>query len=234
MAYVGYAYLIKNTCVMANKPAVIAEVRPVTRKEEISGVIMVPPHSAPDDNDILGHIIFAIKHEGINLQVLAQALPLIPEQEIREAFDRSPNGKYLRIACFLWEAFTGKQIQRKLSKLGQAFTPLFDPEKYYTGPGKRDSRWRVIFNGIGSLDYCVTVRRTQKLVDLLSKDLLRKASEFTEQLPKDILNRTLSWAYLSETKDSFAIEKEAVTRFGTSTGFALPLNYSTKYRQLVS
>ena len=58
--------------------------------------------------------------------------------------------------------------------------------------------------------YCATVRRTPLLEAQLAKDLLRKAAKFTESLPRDILNRTLFWAYLSETQDSFAIEKEAV------------------------
>ncbi|WP_200861817.1 Fic family protein [Marinobacter sp. C1S70] len=54
-----------------------------------------------------------------------------------------------------------------------------------------------------------TVRRTGELQALLDEDLLQKATEFTESLPKDILNRTLAWAYLHETRDSYAIENEA-------------------------
>ena len=208
MEYTGYAYLVKHTPVQAPMPATVAEIRSVTRKEQVPGHIMVPARAAPDNRDVISHILFALKHEGINLQILSQALPMVGEPEIRAHFDESPNSRYLRIACYLWEHFTGSTINRAQQRLGQAYIRLFDPDQYHTGPEYRDQRWRVILNGIGSLDYCPVVRRTEKLQSLLQRNLLGKASKFTEQLPRDILNRTLSWAYLSETYDSFAIEKD--------------------------
>ena len=208
MQYAGYAYLVKHTSVKAPMPATLAEVRSVTRIERVAGRILVPAKTAPDTDDVLGHILFAIKHETINLQILSQALPLVPEREIRVHFDHTPNSRYLRIACYFWEYFTGSTIQRRHDRLGQGFTRLFDPRHYFTGPEYRDRRWRVIFNGIGTLNYCATVRRTPRLESLLERDLLGKAREFTEQLPQDLLNRTLTWAYLSETHDTFAIEND--------------------------
>ncbi len=38
---------------------------------------------------------------------------------------------------------------------------------------------------------------------------MQTAREFTESLPADILNRTLAWAYLDETRNSYAIENES-------------------------
>ena len=209
MQYAGYAHLINQDSISAIAPAISAEVRSVTRKETIGQTIAVPAKLAPAPDDRLGHVLFAIKHEGINLQVLAQALPAIPEPEIRQAFDASPNSQYLRKACFLWEHFTGETIQRATESIQQAYVPLFNPKAYITGQGQKNPRWRVIFNGLGTLDYCITVRRTRELQALLDEHLLQKATEFTESLPKDILNRTLAWAYLHETRDSYAIENEA-------------------------
>lgn len=209
MQYAGYAHLIDHYGITAIEPAVSVEVRSVTRKETIGQTIAIPARLAPAADDRLGHILFAIKHEGINLQVLAQALPAIPEPEIRHAFDASPNSQYLRKACFLWEHFTDQTIHRSKESIKQAYVPLFSPKHYITSHGERNARWRVTFNGLGSLDYCVTVRRTEALQALLDEGLLRKADEFTESLPKDILNRTLAWAYLHETRDSYAIENEA-------------------------
>jgi len=210
MTVVGYARLAQLPEVKAKPPEIVAEVRPVRRLDTAAGILMVPSRMAPDKEDVFGHIMFALKYEGINLQILSQALPLIPEIKMREEFDNSPNSQYLRRACYLWEHFTGSIIQRAQQKLFQNYTKLFDPKFHFTGPSRRDERWRVDFNGIGTLDYCATVRRTTFLEEKLSKNLLQKAADFTDSLPRDILNRTLSWAYLSETKDSFAIEKEAV------------------------
>jgi hypothetical protein len=209
MQQVGYTYLINHLGITATDPLVSVEVRSVTRKEVFGHRIAVPARLAPEPSDLLGHLLFAIKHEGINLQVLAQALPEISEQEIRKAFDASPTSQYLRKACFLWEYFTGKEIQRATRSIKQTYIPLFNPEQYITAQGVKNSRWRVTFNGLGTLDYCITVQRTENLQALLDKNPLQKAVEFTESLPKDLLNRTLAWAYLHETRDSYAIEKES-------------------------
>lgn len=210
MTVVGYAWLARHPSIRAKQPPIVAEVRPVSRLDKEPGVLMVPPRMAPAKEDVYGHIMFALKHEGIDLQILSQALPLISEPFLRSKFDSSPNSQYLRRACFLWEHFTGETIHRQQKSLAQNYTKLFDPSLYYTGPEKRDERWRVAFNGIGSMGYCATVRRTQVLEEQLGKALLHKAASLTESLPGDTLNRTLSWAYLNEIKDSFAIEQEAV------------------------
>ena len=209
MQYVGYAHIIHQAGIAAISPTVVVEVRSVTRKEVIGNTIAVPAKLAPEKNDLLGHVLFALKHEGVNLQILAPVLSEIPEPQLRNAFDASPNSRFLRIACFLWEHFTGQVIQRGTGDIKQAYVPLFDPGQYVTGKGVKHSRWRVTFNGLGTLNYCVTVRRTEAVETLLGKNLLQAAAAFTESLPKDILNRTLAWAYLHETKDSYAIENES-------------------------
>lgn len=206
--YVGYAYLTDLDSIKALEPEITSKVMSVNGKQLIGNIIAIPSTLKPNDN-VLSHILFALKHERINLQVLAQALPLVEEREIRDTFDSSPTGKYIRVACFLWEHFTKHKIQRSRELRGGNYHPLFDPGNYVTTKGYRDKRWRIIFNGLGSLDYCITVKRTERLNQALSKNVLLNTKEFTGSLDPELLSRALSWAYLSETRDSFAIEKEA-------------------------
>ncbi|MCV6589672.1 MAG: Fic family protein [Marinobacterium sp.] len=205
--HVGYAYLSELNGVKAITPDVRSRVMPVSRKERIGDVLAIPRSLQPEAN-ILSHVLYALKHEGINLQILAQVLPLIDETAMREEFESSPTGKYLRAACFLWEHFTEQTINRTTNLQQGNYHPLFNPDQYITTKGYRDKRWRIIFNGLGSLDYCITVKRTEHLQEGLSKDILARTQAFTDSLSPEMLNRTLSWAYLSETRDSFAIEKE--------------------------
>jgi len=183
-------------------------VRSVTRIETIGSFTAVPASVAPAGDSLLDHVLFALKHEGINLSILAQILPQITEEELRAAVDASPTSQFLRKVGYLWENFTGQAVQRAQANLRSNYVPLFDPKKYITTTGTRNARWRVLFNGIGSLGYCVTVRRTPELSVLLDKDLLQQARDFTETLPADILNRALAWAYLDETRNTYAIENE--------------------------
>ena len=74
----GYSLLIQQLGLSAVPLRLPAIVQPVTRIECIGHTLAVPPAIAPAPDDLLGHVLFALKHEGINLAVLAQALPRIP------------------------------------------------------------------------------------------------------------------------------------------------------------
>src|SRR5207245_3844116 len=86
---------------------------------------------------------------------------------------------------------------------------LFDPERYVTGPDNRNSRWRLNFNGLGSPMYCVTVERSPAVEAGIRSDILGRTKAFIDSLGKEMMDRALSWAYLHETEDSYAIEREA-------------------------
>lgn len=208
MISAGYAWLQESLGLSAFPLSRPAKVQPVTRIERIGTALAVPPHIAPAPDDLLGHVLFALKHEGINLTILAQALPQVPAQALERELERAPNGIYIRKACFLREAFTGGELYQH-SPVRGAFIPLFDPDLYVTMPGERNSRWRVEFNGIGSLAYCATVELTPEIVKLLEHDVLARAQEFIQSLPSGMMDRAINWAYLHETQDSFAIEKES-------------------------
>lgn len=210
MRAAGYSLLLDRLQIGAvplNRPAIV---QPVTRVEEIGRTLAVPQRMAPPEDDLLGNVLFALKHEGINLSILAQVLPLIPAEHFSQALRASPNGAYIRKACYLREAFTGEDIEQPLPVRG-AFIQLFDPAQYITRPGDRNSKWRLEFNGLGDLTYCATVERTPEVVALLEHDILGKAKDFIDSLPPLMMDRAINWAYLHETQDSFAIEKEAPT-----------------------
>lgn len=208
MHLVGYAWLREAMQLSAFPLHLPAIVQPVTRLKKIGQTLAVPSAIAPAADDLLGHVLFALKHEGVNLAILAQALPKIPVAALENALQEAPNGIYIRKACYLREAFTGEEVPQHAPVRG-AFVPLFDPKRYVTCPGTRNSRWRVEFNGLGDVGYCATVERTARLIELQEHDILGRAKAFMESLPPVMMDRAINWAYLHETKDSFAIEREA-------------------------
>lgn len=184
--------------------------KPVTRIIAEDSFLAVPRHAAPQSEDPLQHVLFALKHEGTNLQLLAEAMPRISPASLQKELRAVPTGAYLRTACFLWEYFTGKELQDLPAAAGVPAL-VFDPQRYITGPVRRVSRWRVHFNGIGTMQYCATVERTAQLAQAIESDVLGRAKAFIESLGPQTMDRALSWAYLHETEDSYAIEREAPT-----------------------
>lgn len=207
MPAVGYAYLRDALKLKAFAPKRVAMIKPVTRVTLIGDCLAVPAAVAPAHGSTLEHILFALKHEGINLCILAQALESVGASDLLSELGRSPNGVYIRKASFLWESFTGKQLDYSVPVRGSVVA-LFDPKRYVTGPAIRNSRWRVDFNGLGSLHYCATVERTVRLQELIDLDIVGRARVFMATLPPEMMDRAINWAYLHETRDSFAIEKE--------------------------
>lgn len=207
MTALGYEYLRQTLGLTAFAPARPALLKPVTRIEPVDGYLAIPRHAAPDSDDPVAHLLFALKHEGTNLQILSQALPRIDPAALLDALRQSPTGAYIRTACYLWEKFSEQQLT-DLPTITGPTAEVFDSTRYVTGPARRDPRWRVAFNGLGSLRYCATVERTAFLEQAMASDLLGRTKAFIDALGKGVMDRALSWAYLHETEDSFAIERE--------------------------
>lgn len=206
MKLVGYAYLREQLGLGVCESALPAVVQPVTRIMPLGDALAVPPERAPED-DLLAHALFALKHEGVDLAVLTETLPHLSAASLVEALRASPNGIYLRKLGYLYEAFV-EALPYEPDIRGRAVL-LFDPDRYVTGPAVRNSRWRVDFNGLGTLKYCAVVRRTPDIQALLDDDIMAQARGFLAELPAGMLDRAIQWAYLSETQSSFAIERES-------------------------
>ena len=160
---VGYEFLRGSLSLSAFAPEVTARAGGVTRKNTFGdSILAVPGHVAPVSDDPLAHLLFALKHEQLNLQIALLALQKIPAEAVALAFVAKPTGWYARQACYLWELANGTTLTG-LPAAGGPYGVLFSPDKFLTAASTRSSRWRVDFNGIGSPQYCVTVRRTPAL-----------------------------------------------------------------------
>ncbi|MBZ0090884.1 MAG: Fic family protein [Sulfuricellaceae bacterium] len=207
MAALGYEFLRQSLALSAFIPDRPALLKPVTRIEQTDTFLAIPKHVAPATDDPIVHVLFALKHEGTNLQILAEALPKINPASLIAELRRAPTGNYTRTACYLWEQFTGKQLT-DLPEIAGPTVEVFDSARYITGAARRNMRWRVAFNGLGSIHYCPTVKRTPVLQGAIKSDVLGRANAFIGGLGKGMMDRALAWAYLHETESSFAIEHE--------------------------
>ncbi len=167
------------------------------------------PHKLAPEPTLLHHALFALKHEGVRLDLLAGALRHLNAVELAAWIRATPNSVYGRKLGHLWERWHGQPLPG-LTEVGVSarYAPLFNPELYFVGPAQRDARWRIEFNGLGELDFCPAVRKTPALMARVQKDNLGQAKAFAQEVGPALLERAMTWAYLSETEGSFAIEGE--------------------------
>jgi hypothetical protein len=204
---IGYEFLASKLNSGAFEVARPAKVGPVTRVTEQASVLLVPSAVAPPGEDPLQHLFFALKHEGMNMQAAILALKKIPGPAVAEAFRAAPSSRYARLAGYLWEIANGRVLEDLPAATG-AYEKLFDDALYLTDRPRRDTRWRVDFNGIGTPQYCMTVRRSPAIEQLLAADILGQVADFVACVDPGVLDRAVQWAYLSETDSSYAIERE--------------------------
>lgn len=203
---IGYEFLaevLQTGAFPVERPARIGPVTRITRQDS---ALLVPAAVAPG-HDPLQHLLFALKHEGMNLQASISALKSIPESAVAAVFQSAPSSRYARLACYLWEIANGRKLVG-LPPASGAYEKLFDEKAYLTDRSQRDTRWRIDFNGIGSPQYCITVRRTSVLQQWLDQNILGQVADFIASVDTEVLDRAVRWAYLSETDSSYAIERQ--------------------------
>lgn len=210
MKKVGYAFLKEHLNLSAFEPELSAEWRTAVNSIVQKGdTLFIPKNVAPSSNTPLDHVIFALKHEGINLQILAEVMPQIDARSIHQRVSATPGGEYVRKAAHLWEKFNKQELEGISSNAN--YVNLFDEKRYVTGAKTRDSKWRVVFNGIGSIDYCPTVERTVAINAAIKNNILDRTKQFIDEIGAVNADRALAWAYLSETESSCAIEGESAS-----------------------
>jgi hypothetical protein len=160
-----------------------------------------------DPGDALGnHLTFALKFEGLNLQILSLLFQAIDQTEL-EAFIRvTPGGKYARKIWFLYEFLTGKELDLEPTKATN-YVDLLETTKYYTAKPIPEKRHKVNNNLLGDKRFCPTIRKTDTLKNYINLRLNERSMDVIGKYPKDVLQRAFSYLYTKETKSSFEIER---------------------------
>lgn len=160
---------------------------------------------------MVGQLEFALKHEGLNLEILAAFFRRVDleafESELVAAIRAQPLGQYLRRLWFLYEWLTERVLPVPDLTRGN-YVPLLDPRDYYTGPPRRIRRQRVDENLLGDRSFSPMVRRTETLAEFEERDVRARVESIVRRYDVSDIKRAVSYLYTKETRSSFAIEGE--------------------------
>lgn len=208
----GYSHLIDRYKLAARPLPVVAQADSRvkgrdTRRQGNQDLLVFETKYQPEDN-LVGHLQFALRYEGINLEVLGLLFEKAGAAEIDAWLDASPQSAYARRAGFLFEWLTGRQLEPSVTSKAR-FVPVLDiAQQFGVTDGERNTRFRVINNLPGTRDFCPLVRRTPYLAEMVARNLRERTRETLAHYDQDLLRRAAAFLYLKETQSSFAVERE--------------------------
>lgn len=164
-----------------------------------------PTSYAPTD-DVPGQLEFALKYDGVDLEVLRAVFERMDPGMLAAQIRDTPTGKYTRRLWFLYEWLTARTLDVPDATSVAYVDALGDG--YFTAAPRPSRRHRVRDDLPGTRLWCPLVRRTETLTRFAAKDLGRRVRDLIAPYDAALLHRVAQFLYLKETKSSFEIERE--------------------------
>ena len=206
---IGQAWLKRELGLRIPSPAIESFVVAGARRTEVHGSRTAEfyPQQYATANSAVSHLRFALRHEPLDLGILAATFKAVDAVKI-EAWARSePTGIFSRRAWFFYEMLTGKTLDLENVRTGN-YTHALTPARHFVSKGRKSRRHRVADNLLGTAGMCPTVRRTPHLDEYRRIGLHEEASQLVQNHSDVVLARAVNYLYTKETRSSFAIEGE--------------------------
>jgi Fic family protein len=219
----GYSALISAHNLKVPVPDYLCAIGSKHKKYDYKRWHIFTPRHKPQDT-LYGHLIFALKYEGVDLAVLNALFQQIEVSEIQEIIHAEPTGSYSRRLWFLWEWLRDEKLDIEDATTGN-FVPLIDGKIQYEGKTTPSKRHRVRNNLPGTQNFCPLIRKTEKLEKYIGGLLSETAIKNIGQTHPDLLNRAAAFLLLKDSKASYTIEGETpphnrIERWGRAIGEA--------------
>lgn len=209
----GWAALVRalNVPAPVRKPSVVSEqhIRGSRRQEQDWSVF--DKRYWPGD-DFAAHLVFALRHEPIDLLILKRVFAAVPPDLVQAVVRSARTGIPSRRTWMYFELLTGKTLDVPELPATLPAIDLLDPESYFTGAPKLSRRHKVRENLLGTARFSPVVRRTERLKEFLDRDLGGKAKEVLGRAGANVVARAASFLLLADSRASFEIEGERPPR----------------------
>lgn len=180
----------------------------VRAKEDHLEIHIYPKsYALKNPSDPFAQLEFALKHDGLNLEIIKAFFTVIEKKQITNYVQKHPTSKYSRIVWFLYEFLTQNTLPIKDVKKVQ-YVHLLHPGLYFTSKPIKSARHGVFNNLLGNAEFCPVVRRTSVLEKYIVKHFDEKVKSLIAKYDPKIIARASHYLYIKETKSSYEIERE--------------------------
>ncbi len=162
------------------------------------------------DDSWKGQITFALKYEGVNIEVLRALFAKLDAADVAAFILEHPLGGTQKRVWFLYEYLTGKTLDIPDGE-GGSYLLLVDDELQFALPVEssvRNRRCHILNNLIGNNQFSPYVRKTAALGGDRTGKLKEESDRLLQNYSPELLYRAVQYLYVKETKSSFAIERE--------------------------
>jgi hypothetical protein len=157
------------------------------------------------------HLEFALKHEGVNLSVLAALFRSVPKTQFETWIGSAPNGASRRRIWFLYEWLMQDLLAVPPVQKVRAVTVLDLTQQFGLEGGVRSARQSVIDNLPGTRAFCPLVWKTAALAEFGGQALDQRARTVIGRTHPDVIARAAAFLLLEDSRKSFFIENEKPT-----------------------
>jgi hypothetical protein len=180
------------------------------RKAKTSGygeIIAFEPRYRPQQT-LIGHLQFALKYEGLNLELLARLFEKAGAEEIEALLAQKPESTFARRIGYLYEWLTQREIKAAVAPRASYIKVVDEKLQFGMAAGTKNRKFRVIDNLPGNQRFCALVRKTTYLQAMVDKNLKQRTVDKLAQYDPALLSRAATFLYLKETHSSFEVERE--------------------------
>lgn len=163
------------------------------------------------EQTLAGHLIFALKHEPLDLLILKRLFQSVGGAAIGALVRSAPTGAQNRRLWFFYEWLTGETLDIPDAVAG-SYTDAIDPKACFTGAPVTSPRHRVRDNLLGVPGFCPVIRRTPALEELVSSRWDERAKDLIGRISKNVIARAASFLLLADSQASHQIEGERPPR----------------------
>jgi hypothetical protein len=215
---VGYARLVQRYGLPALPLRTVSRIATKARGRRIQRIgdqliQEFQPSYRPEDS-LIGDLQFALRYEGLNLEVLSLLFERVGSESIRDLNAEQPEFALARRLGHLFEWLTGQELDfpSHWSISAKArYVPVLDESLQFGFTSKaspRNTKYRIIDNLPGNRDFCPLVTKTPYLIEMVSKNLRQRTLQTLAKYDPGLVRRAASFLYLKETHSSFELERE--------------------------
>jgi len=199
--FCGYEWLKRNYKLDIDSPNPISKIGGA--KSPDSRIFR--PEYQPEDT-LTGQLLFALKHENLNLGILKALFNTCDATELEEWISENAQGVQTRRAWFFYEWLTGKELSLPDADTKFKYVDALNEKSYYTADKINSPRHKVRNNMSGVAGFCWLVRKTPAMKAFDAKELYKQMNDAYSKHP--MMGRAEAFLLTKDSQKSFEIEKE--------------------------